>query len=224
MNLKSTADDVFQKRHDDFNDVIKDRYGIYMTKLNDLVLIHHENKKKTEKFDYIGRVVRTYFAENARCTVKKDDIEILWERSGQIYKSPRLSKKQAQWVRHTQDKHLFIDTLYYVCNDWIVDVNGNEFLFEESHFCSTVKKMTVEEEFRDQQLGELGWMDYENIDNRVRGKGAIVKYYNLPNLFHYLKPDSLINDKVGPNEVMKCVKMVFKKFPYDIYRNVMSYL
>ena len=225
MNCKAVnvlTENVFEKRLEDLEPITKDELGIHKTNLNEYVMIHYENKKRTQKTDYIGRVVRSFTRNHPADTRKKDDIEILWERNGEVYKSRRLSKKQPAWVKHTKEKHFFVDTISYVLTLIIHNENGGFQLTNCRHSFSTMRMLTIDEEHRQQQM-EFD-MDYDHIDNRINGKGIIFKYYKLPQIVNYLKTEALINNEIGPNEAIELLKIIFNKYQYDIYRNIVSYL
>ena len=225
MNCKAVNvlnENVFEKRLEDLEPITKDELGIHKTNLNDYVMIHYENKKRTQKTDYIGRVVRSFTRNHPADTRKKEDIEILWERNGEVYKSHRLSKKQPEWVKHTKEKHFFVDTISYVLTMIIHNENGGFQLTNYRHSFSTMRMLTIDEECRQQQM-EFD-MDYDHIDNRINGKGIIFKYYKLPQIVYYLKTEAIINNEIGPKEAIELLKIIFNKCQYDIYRNIVSYL
>jgi hypothetical protein len=90
------------------------------------------------------------------------------------------------------------------------------------HCFSTFRKLTIEEEYRQQEM-EFD-MDYDHIDNRTNGRGNIFKYYKLPKIFDYLKTENIISNHIGPTEAIEIIKILFNKYQYDIYRNIVSYL
>lgn len=228
MNNKSVEflnESVFEKRLEEFEfeAISKDELGIYKTNLGDYVMIHYENKKRTEKTDYIGRIVRTITSNHTGDTRKKEDIEILWERSGQVYKSKRLSKKNnPKWVKHTKEKHLFVDTISYISTMVFHNENNDFQLIHYRHCFSILRKLTIDEEYR--QKEEEFDMDYEYIDNRINGRLSIFKYYKLPQIVDYKRTDTLISSEIGPTEAIELLKILFYKFQYDIYRNILTYV
>lgn len=206
------------------NPIEPDEYLIRKTNLNDTIFIHYnnnKNNKNNKKIDYIGRVVRTFTSFLTDQVSKIDDIELLWERTGQVYKSPRLSKRNPEWVPHKEKKHLFINNLSYVSS--FFEFKNNQANFTQKRcLLSTLRIQTIDEDFRYQSGYRRG--EYEFVDFTSKTNYSSLSYFKIPVVNNYLKIDRFLNNKVGPLQIEETIRILIDKFPYDIYRYIVSYI
>lgn len=214
-------DRIFGRRLNDLEMIPKDNNGMPTYHQDDYIFIHYENRSKTKKIDYIGKVVKTKTHKTTSTmfdmiiVTKKDIIEILWEREGQTYRAPRLSKKQSQWERHTDEKYLFTNTMYSDSINFIVLPTQQIRLYRVKTTTGRLQIMTMKEyeETKDSNI-------YQSIGDR----GCSLEYYKIPKIADYIQTVSLVKNIISPIQFRESMKEVFDKFPYDIYRTIVSYM
>lgn len=206
--------------------------GVYSK--GNIIMVHYESKDRKIKIDYIGRIKRVYvetlyhktaiLLKGIKQEINMIDLEILWERHGQTYKSPRFAKKQPKWVPHTKGENLNINT--QIVWKGTLQVGDVRTIKYHMGFCKTyIIQRTIKDKVVKFLREEL--IDSHHFkNNKVTKKNqfAVLYYSRVPNIADYLDIDRLINEDVGPHQLAGHIKQVFDKFPYDVYRNIMGYM